>query len=78
MVTILEPEIAAALEAWAIVFMSERVGKGTEVTVTASNGRVVDNSWDFQEFFTELYLLCPDAVARMLQAGAAGFIRGGG
>ena len=76
MATVLEPQLAAALEAWTIAFMSERAGKGTEVMVTAPNGRVMDNSWDFQEFFTELHQLCPDAIARMFQAGAAGYIQG--
>ena len=69
----LDPDLASAVADWIIVFMSERRGHG--VDAYGANGKKMDNSWVLDDLITELHQKCPDVVGRMLQAGAAAFIK---
>ena len=65
----LEPEIIAAIDQWMISAIHERRGPGKPRDGGAE-------SYSFQEMLAVLNELCPDVVARMLQAGAANYIQG--
>jgi len=69
----LHPDLASAVADWIIVIMAERKGKG--IDVYQSNGQKLDNSWVLDDLITELHNVCPDVVGRMLQAGAAAYIK---
>ena len=69
----LEPEIASACANWLITLMSERKGKG--VDVFKADGSKLENSWVLDDVITEIDRVCPDVVARLLQAGAAAYIQ---
>lgn len=72
----LEPDIAEALENWVITMMKERTGPGMDGQFVTKNGlRVYDVSFKISDVFTAINDAAPDAIARMLQAGAAKFIR---
>ena len=59
----LEPDIIRAIEYWMHVAMREKAGHGIE--------RMPNQySYTFEDWLRVLYDLCPDAIARMLQAGA--------
>lgn len=75
MTVALEQEIADALEAWVITIMSEGRGPGLQVEIVTHQGKTQDNSWGISDVFKEIYRLCPDAISRMLQAGAAAYIK---
>ena len=75
--TPLEPEIADALEEWVEVLMKEASGPGSEGVFVHKDGRrVSDVSFNIADVFSAIYRVTPEAVARMLQAGAAQYIRG--
>jgi len=71
----LEPEVADALEAWLTALLKERSGRGVEGVFISNTGRKIDTTYDMVAMFEAVYEVAPDAIARMLQAGAAGFIR---
>ena len=72
--TRLEPEIAEALEKWLLVMMREQRGSGHELVVYKGTERKIDNSYTMTDVFTAINEVCPDAIARLLQAGAAAYI----
>jgi hypothetical protein len=69
-------EITNALLAWVNMLMKENTGPGVDVVVMSNNVRwKLDVSYDMTDFFEAINRAAPDAIARMLQAGAAAFIR---
>ena len=65
----LDPEIARAIEEWVAVAVHERQGPGETREGDDREG------YDFGAFLELINDLAPDAIARMLQAGAASYLR---
>lgn len=65
----LDPTIAAAIEAWMARYIHESHGPGQRL-----NGQG-EEIYTFQDFLVVIARHAPDAIARILQAGAAEFIR---
>jgi len=77
---VLDPEIALAIENWVEALMKERQGQGRDTPLVIKSGTVArvvrERSWQMREVWVEIYRVAPDAIARMLQAGAANYIGG--
>ena len=64
----LEPDIIRAVDHWLLLKLRERRGTGQPM---GDNGAVVYTLEDWLNILNEI---CPDAIARMLQAGAATYL----
>ncbi len=67
--TDLEPEIARAVETFLHVAMRERRGPGAE------NHGPGEYSYTMHDILVVLHDICPDAIARLLQAGADKYLQ---
>ena len=64
----LDPDMIAALESWMFTAIHERRGPGH-----MRDGQF--EGYSFADFINVLNDIAPDAIARMLQAGAAAYLR---
>ena len=63
----IDPEVAAAIQNWIGVQMHERRGPGKD----RPGGY---EGYSFADMLDVLDAVCPDAIARMLQAGASAYL----
>ena len=63
----LDPEIVTAIDTWLLVAIHERRGPGREVDAE-------HEGFGIEDFLNVLNAVCPEAITRMLQAGAAAYI----
>lgn len=79
MVTKPEPlpkELADGLENWILPKVKEAYGKGTELLVDPKTGAsYTDHSFEIADFFKAIHQECPEAITRMLEAGAAAYVK---
>ena len=67
--------IAQALEAWALAQMHERAELGIEGVFVTGTGETLDATYAMEDFFLMLYEVAPEAITRMLKAGAARYLK---
>ena len=65
----LDPEIVEAIEAWVFVLLRERRGRGT-----GAQPEGFEDGYALEDFLNVINDAAPDAIARMLQAGASKFL----
>lgn len=71
----LGPQVIFALQEWVTLEMKEGTGPGIEGVFVSKTGEKIETSYDLGDFFEAINRGAPDAIARMLQAGAAAFIK---